>query len=105
MKEKLDSLLAKFSKNTTKLCSLVENDDIESALNVVKKRLIILEEIQNIVSANPEYGAFVKNELSGYISVESVLTDKMSKQKANIAAQLLKLERMNKAGQAYRSIL
>jgi hypothetical protein len=105
MKEKLDSLLVKLSKNTVKLCSLVENDDIESALDVVTRRLNILDEIQTIVSANPEFGDFVKNALSGYISAESDLTAKMLKQKDNIAEQLLKLERMNKAGQAYRSIL
>lgn len=105
MKEKLDSLLAKLSKNTTKLCSLVENDDIESALDVVTKRLVILDEIQTIVRVNPEFSDFVKDALSGYISTESDLTGKMSKQKDNIAEQLLKLERMNKAGQAYRSIL
>ena len=89
---------------TSQLANMLEQQDVEPAMLIINRRLIILESLQNMFNSYPELRADIQRLATEVLSYEQSSIMLLSEMKNNIADQLAELAKANKADLAYRNV-
>ena len=100
----LQALVGELKKITSQLVTFIDEQNIEPALELVERRLIILESLQNMFNSYPELRADIQRLATEVLSYEQSSIMLLSEMKNNIADQLAELAKANKADLAYRNV-
>lgn len=100
----LQALVDELKKITSQLVRFIDEQNIEPALELVERRLLILDEMQKISSENQEYKEILRPIALELLPLEKDLMAKIEQQQIILAEQLSKLNRVTKAKSAYRTV-
>lgn len=99
----LQALILELQNITSKLIILIDQQNIEPALELIDRRLLILDEMQKISCENQEYKEILRPIALDLLPLEKDLMAKIEQQQMILADQLSKLNRVTKATSAYRN--
>ena len=87
---------------TSQLANMLAQQDIEPAMLIVERRLIILEMLHKISNEQPEYKEEIQSLTQGLLTLEQDLISKIEQQKKILSEQLSILNRATKAKNVYK---
>lgn len=90
----LQALVDELKKITSQLVRFIDEQNIEPALELVERRLLILDEMQKISSENQEYKEILRPIALELLPLEKDLMAKIEQQQIILAEQLSKLNRV-----------
>lgn len=98
----LQALVGELKKITSQLVTFIDEQNIEPALELVERRLIILEKLSQLSNEHSEYKDQLQPLTRGLLPLEQELISKIEQQKTLVATQLSILNRASKAKSVYR---
>lgn len=104
MSSKLQSLLTELNELTSILLCLIDEQKIEQAVDLVDRRLAVVESIKEIFDVYPESRFDIQTLASELLLVDQKIITILSEKKNKVADQLVELKKINKAGLVYRNL-
>ena len=98
----LQALVDELKKITSQLVTFIDEQNIEPTLELVERRLIILEMLHKISNEQPEYKEEIQSLTQGLLTLEQDLISKIEQQKIILFEQLSILNRATKAKNVYK---
>ena len=98
----LQALVGELKKITSQLVTFIDEQNIEPALELVERRLIILDKLRQLSDEHSEYKEQLQSFARDLLPLEQELIVKIEQQKTLLATQLSKLNRVSKAKNVYR---
>lgn len=98
----LQALVDELKKISSQLVTFIDEQNIEPALELVERRLIILEMLHKISNEQPEYKEEIQSLTQGLLTLEQDLISKIEQQKIILSEQLSILNRATKAKNVYK---
>ena len=98
----LQALVDELKKITSQLVTFIDEQNIEPALELVERRLIILDKLRQLSDEHSEYKEQLQSFARDLLPLEQELIVKIEQQKTLLATQISKLNRVSKAKNVYR---
>ena len=98
----LQALVDELKKITSQLVRFIDEQNIEPALELVERRLIILDKLRQLSDEHSEYKEQLQSFARDLLPLEQELIVKIEQQKTLLATQISKLNRVSKAKNVYR---
>lgn len=98
----LQALVDELKKITSQLVTFIDEQNIEPALELVDRRLVILDKLRQLSDEHSEYKEQLQSFARDLLPLEQELIVKIEQQKTLLATQLSKLNRVSKAKNVYR---
>lgn len=98
----LQTLVGELKKITSQLVTFIDEQNIEPALELVERRLIILDKLRQLSDEHSEYKEQLQSFARDLLPLEQELIVKIEQQKTLLATQISKLNRVSKAKNVYR---
>ncbi len=98
----LQALVDELKKITSQLVTFIDEQNIEPALELVDRRLVILDKLRQLSDEHSEYKEQLQSFARDLLPLEQELIVKIDQQKTLLATQLSKLNRVSKAKNVYR---
>ncbi len=101
----LDELIADLQEITSQLIEFIDKQNIEPALELIERRLVILDKLVQLSDDHSEHKEQLQSFARGLLPLEQELIAKIEQQKTLLATQLSTLNRASKAKKVYRKAL
>ena len=98
----LQALVDELKKITSQLVTFIDEQNIEPALELVDRRLVILDKLRQLSDEHSEYKEQLQSFARDLLPLEQELIVKIEQQKTLLATQLSKLNRVSKTKNVYR---
>ena len=98
----LQALVDELKKITSQLVTFIDEQNIEPALELVERLLIILDKLRQLSDEHSEYKEQLQSFARDLLPLEQELIVKIEQQKTLLATQISKLNRVSKAKNVYR---
>nr|WP_321271248.1 hypothetical protein [uncultured Tolumonas sp.] len=98
----LDELIVDLQNSTSQLITYIDEQNIEPALELIERRLVILERLNQQANDHSEYKKQLQSMAVKLLPLEYEFIAKIEQQKILLAEQLSKLNRASKAKKLYR---
>ena len=98
----LQALVDELKKITSQLVTFIDEQNIEPALELVDRRLVILDKLRQLSDEHSEYKEQLQSFARDLLPLEQELIVKIEQQKTLLATQISKLNRVSKAKNVYR---
>lgn len=99
----LQSLLIELNELTSALLHFIDQQETEQALELVERRLLIVESMKGLFDTYPELRPDIQKSASELLLVDEKIINILSEKKLCITDQLVELNKINKAGLMYRN--